>query len=66
MNFFIFIVGLISSIIALTAISVTAINEAIYYRLFITAMVCSVMSISACMFFILMVDGYVTFHFFLN
>jgi uncharacterized membrane protein len=57
----IFIVGLITSIIALTAISVTAINETEYYKLFIVAMVCSVISISTCLF-ILAEDGHVIFH----
>ncbi|EFE07705.1 hypothetical protein CIT292_08888 [Citrobacter youngae ATCC 29220] len=47
----IFIVGLIASIIALTAISVTAINETEYYKLFIVAIVCSMISISTCLFF---------------
>ncbi|MCU6176990.1 hypothetical protein [Citrobacter cronae] len=51
MKILIFIVGLISSIIALTAMNVTAINEAVYYRLFIIATVCSVVSILVCLFF---------------
>lgn len=49
MKILIFIVGFISSIVALIAINTTAINEAVYYRLFVIVTVCSVVSILACL-----------------
>ncbi|MDD9244634.1 hypothetical protein PVM12_11325 [Enterobacter soli] len=50
MKILILIIGVISSIAALTAINITAINEAIYCRLFIISGACSVISILVCLF----------------
>lgn len=55
MKILFFCIGLILSIIALIVINVTAINNSIYHKLFVTAIICVVISII--IFLLLYPDG---------
>ncbi len=44
MKILFFCIGLILSIIALIVINITAINDNVYYKLFVTAIICVVIS----------------------
>lgn len=55
MKILFFCIGLILSIIALIVINVTAINNSIYHKLFVTAIIC--VAISIVIFLLLYPDG---------